>query len=102
LEFEGGGDAFVVAQIFHTGKCRFFNGRGSEHAETYADLYDQGVRFMVATSRNARTGGCVDDYGRPVRPMDGEFFPTMKPVRNRIKQIITDAMEAIEGWGSFA
>jgi hypothetical protein len=101
IEFVTGTPAYVIGQLFKTGRCHWVQRDEHDHAEVYAELFEQGVRFMVATDRYAAKGGCVNAHGHPVKPYDSQFFEARVRVRNRLRQIITDAMEGIPGWGSF-
>lgn len=104
LEFVDGGDVYVVGRLAASGACFWLEKGEQTYAESYAELHEQGVRFFVATDRKANSGGCVNEHGHPVRPWDTDFFPTLKPVRNRdlsTSQASIDAMAEHDLWGMF-
>lgn len=102
LEFENGARAYYVATVTRGGSLwDQFTGK-QEHAEVYAELYEQGVRFMVASQPDKKKGGCIDEYGRPVTPHDNSFWGTSVPVRNGVvRPVDHGAMPDSALWGMF-
>lgn len=101
IEFENGREAHIIATLSSSGKCKWTTGEYS-HAETYATLYERGVRFMVATDRWAKVGGTVGERGQIVPPWEEGFFTPHYAVRNRVFTNDPGAMADLEAWGMFA
>lgn len=101
IEFVNGHDAYIVGVLSRSGSCIHPPSGIQEYSDAYAELWEQGVRFMVATDHRARKGGCVDDNGAPVSPWYSDFFPTKTAVRNRSMELDTAGMDASDMWGMF-
>jgi hypothetical protein len=95
-------NAHLVGILHETGKISYPQHGESAHGEVYAELYEQGIRYMVCTARLARKGGCINEYGTPVRPHDAEFWATAVRVRNVDRSIDLAPMETMQNWGLFA
>lgn len=102
IEFEHGIPAHIVAVVHATGKISFPLQGTSSHGEVYAELYEQGVRYLVHSNPSVTKGRCVNAHGRPVQPYDSEHWASRFPVRNVDLAIDLAPMETMQDWGLFA
>ena len=101
-EFENGVEAWPIAEVWPTGKMRYFDGRPSVHADGFAEIAEQGVRYIVAADPKAKVGGCITATGVSIEPWGNQFFAAVRNVRHRDLTLDTDGMDAMPEWGSFA
>jgi len=101
LEYENGTPVFLVGELSSSGSCLRMPGPTQEYAEMYAEMYEEGVRYLVSLTEGSRFGNCVDENGRPREPFQDGWYATPMRVRNRDMTLDHGAMPESALWGMF-
>lgn len=101
LEFNNGAPAYLVGVLSASGSLRRPQEGTQDHSELYAEMYEQGIRYLVSLSGKCK-GTCVDEHGCPRQPWEDGWHAAPMRVRNAVPKVVEPSFMADSAmWGMF-